>query len=88
MKRRDYEVFYIFEILAAAKHGISKKKLRDSVSCNGIKFRLIFDSIYAKELLTESRCIYTTTETGKSLLEEWYAILEALGLSDKFANLY
>ena len=51
MKRKDYEVFYIFEMLAAAKKGVGKKKLRDSVSCNGIKFKAIFRILFIDDLL-------------------------------------
>ena len=90
MKRKDYEVFYIFEMLTAAKFVVGKKKLRDSVSCNGVKFKIIFDLLIAKgllELTPKYEAAYGITDTGRSLLEEWNSILSALDLSDKLAYL-
>jgi predicted transcriptional regulator len=86
MKRRDYEVFYIFEILAAAKKGITKKKLRDSVSCNGVKYKIILDGLLDNELLQEAsgvgQCMYWTSDIGRALLEQWNSILSILDLGD------
>ena len=89
MKRRDYEVFYIIEMLSAAKHGSTKKKLRDATTCNGVKFSKIFNDIFDRGLIESAPpcTVFTTTETGRMLLEEWYSILSAFGLSDKLANL-
>jgi predicted transcriptional regulator len=85
MKRRDYEVFYIFEILSAAKHGISKKKLRDKVSCNGVKYKSITKMLIEKQLLEETPIAltsYRTTDIGRDLLNQWNSILTVLGIGD------
>jgi predicted transcriptional regulator len=86
--KRDYsKIFNMFLILSGARKEIAREKLRNKVTCNGVRFTEMVKILSAQGLLKccgETR--YITTDEGRSLLVEWNSILDALELGDKLAK--
>jgi predicted transcriptional regulator len=88
MTNRDYsKIFNMFLILSGARKEIARAKLRNKVSCNGVRYTEMVKILIDKGLLQRvGETHYITTETGRSILENWYGILDMLELGDKLSK--